>query len=364
MTSPSRAGSIRCSLAAAFHFDQINLTPVAIYNGSFSFTGSATGSDFADYLLGLPSAYSQGDSNKFYLRNHYLGIYAQDSWRVKPNLTFNYGLRWDMLPAWREKLNQLQTLDLGEQSVVYPGAPRGLVFPGRSRHSRPRWLPPSTPTSRPALASPTPRTFRTACWAKYSALPAALASAPDSAMFYTAFEGLSAGIMSANPPYGYDYTSLAPPTFANPFVNASSGASVLQPFPSLIPPHGASTSNPNNSVNWAQYDPITGVPSFYHGNVPPYTESYTLSLERQLTTNTILSVGYVGNQAHHQLVLISANPGNPATCLSVSQPYQVAPGSATCGPFGEGGTYVTAAGETIQRTRGLYSSAFVAITCQ
>ena len=35
-----------------------------------------------------------------------------------------------MLPPWREKYNQLQTLVLGEQSRVYPGAPRGLVFPG------------------------------------------------------------------------------------------------------------------------------------------------------------------------------------------------------------------------------------------
>ena len=49
-------------------------------------------------------------------------------------------------------------------------------------------------------------------------------------LFYTAFEGLSAGIMSANPPYGYDYTSLAPPLFATPFVSAASGQNVGQRF--------------------------------------------------------------------------------------------------------------------------------------
>ena len=49
---------------------------------------------------------------------------------MRPDLTLNYGLRWDMLPPWREKYNQLQTLVLGEQSRVYPGAPQGLVFPG------------------------------------------------------------------------------------------------------------------------------------------------------------------------------------------------------------------------------------------
>ena len=91
-------------------------------------------------------------------------------------------------------------------------------------------------------------------------------------MFYTAFEGLSAGIMSANPPYGYDYTSLAPPLFATPFVTASSGQNVGQRFPEPIPASGASAANPNNSVDWSQYLPITGVPSFYHGNVTPYSE--------------------------------------------------------------------------------------------
>src|ERR1035437_3669182 len=47
-------------------------------------------------------------------------------------------------------------------------------------------------------------------------------------MFYTAFEGLSAGIMSANPPYGYDYDSstIGPPLFATPFVAAATGQSI------------------------------------------------------------------------------------------------------------------------------------------
>ena len=117
-------------LGAGFHIDQVNINPDATYNGAFSFTGAETGSDFADFLLGIPSSYAQGDSLAFYLRNKYVGIYAQDSWRVKPHLTLNYGLRWDLLPPWREKYNQLQTLVLGEQSRVYPGAPTGLVFPG------------------------------------------------------------------------------------------------------------------------------------------------------------------------------------------------------------------------------------------
>jgi hypothetical protein len=179
-------------------------------------------------------------------------------------------------------------------------------------------------------------------------------------VYYTAFEGLSAGIMSANPPYGYDYTSLAPPTFANPFVNAATGQSVQQPFPEPIPPYGASAANPNSTINWSQYLPITGVPSFYHGNVPPYTESYTLSLQREIATHTVLSLGYVGSQSHHQLVLISANPGNPAECLALN----AAGATPTCGPFGEGGTYTLPDGQVVQGTRGPFSSQFDAVTYQ
>ncbi|MGC2768343.1 MAG: carboxypeptidase-like regulatory domain-containing protein, partial [Candidatus Acidiferrum sp.] len=74
-----------------FHFDQINTTPIAQFNGNFLFTGSETGSDFADFLLGIPSQYNQSQLNPFYGRNKYVGLFAQDSWRILPNLTVNYG---------------------------------------------------------------------------------------------------------------------------------------------------------------------------------------------------------------------------------------------------------------------------------
>jgi len=352
-------GKHTLKFGGGFHLDQINISPDAIYNGSFAFTGSATGSDFADFLLGLPSTYSQGDSNRFCLRNKYIGLYAQDSWRVKPNLTLNYGLRWDVLPPWREKYNQLQTLVPGEQSVVYPGAPQGLVFPGD----------PGIPST---LASTKYSNFAPRLGVAYSpgfadgllrrifGSSGATSIRAGYGMYYTAFEGLSAGIMSANPPYGYDYTSLAPPTFANPFVNAATGQAVLQPFPEPIPPYGASASHPNSAINWSQYLPITGVPSFYHANVPPYTESYTLSIQREVSNTTVLSLGYVGSQSHHQLVLISANPGNPALCLALN----AAGATPTCGPFGEGDTYTLPGGQAVQGTRGPFSSQFDAVTYQ
>jgi hypothetical protein len=83
-----------------------------------------------------------------------------------------------------------------------------------------------------------------------------------------------------------------------------------------------------------------------------------LSIERQAGPNTVFSASYVGTASHSQRVLIASNPGDPALCLSLSQPSQVAPGSATCGPNGESNVFVTAAGQTINGTRGPLGSNF------
>lgn len=355
-------GAHTLKLGGGFHIDQVNVNPDAVFNGSFQFTGSETGSDFADFLLGVASYYRQGDSRSFYLRNNYIGLYGQDSWKVRPGLTINYGLRWDLLPPWHEKYNQLQTLIPDRQSEVYPNAPRGIVFPGDV--GIPRTLAPTKFTNfapRLGLAwSPNPQ---------YGPLKALFGSAGKTSIrlgygqFYTAFEGLSASIMSANPPYGYDYNSTASPLFSTPFVAAATGQSTGQPFPSPIAAYGASRSNPDTTVDWSKYLPITGVPSFYYQNVSPYSESYTFSIERELSPGTVLSVGYVGSEAHHLLVLTPANPGNAPLCLSVSQSSEVMPGTATCGPFSEGGTFTRANGETVQ-VRGPFSAQFDAVTYQ
>jgi hypothetical protein len=267
-----------------------------------------------------------------------------------------------VLPPWYEKYNQLQTLVPGQQSVVYPGAPEGLVFP--SDPGIPRTLAPTKYTSfasRLGLAySPN---FQNGWRGKLLGGAGKTSLRLGYGMFYTAFEGLSASIMSANPPYGYDYNSSTSPLFATPFVAAATSESLGQPFPSPIAAYGASAANPNMTADWAKYEPITGVPSFYLRNTPPYTESYSLSLQRELAPNTVFTLSYVGSETHHLLVLISANPGNPALCLSLSQPDEVMPGTPTCGPFSEGGIFTRANGQTVQ-VRGPFSAQFNAVTYQ
>ena len=117
-------GSHTIKFGGEFHIDQVNADPIAQFNGSFVFTGQETGVDFADFLIGVPSQYNQSQLNPFYARNKYVGLFAQDSWHVLPNLTLNYGLRWDRIAPWSEKYNQISTFIAGAQSVVFPGAPR------------------------------------------------------------------------------------------------------------------------------------------------------------------------------------------------------------------------------------------------
>jgi len=346
-----------------FHIDQVNIKSNSINNGSFLFQGTETGSDFADYLLGIASTYEQGDASPFYIRNKYVGLYGQDSWKVRANLTLNYGVRWDVLPPWREKYNQLQTFVVGHQSEVYPGAPEGIVFPGD--RGIPNTLAPTRWTDfSPRLGIAYSPNFSHGILQGIFGGPGQSSVHAGFGVFHSAFEGLSAGIMSACAPYGYDYDSTGGrPLFNEPFVSATTGGTNGQPFPSPIPAFGASVSHPNTSVDWSKYSPITGDPAFYYRNTSPYTESYNVSWERELANGTFLQASYVGSQAHRLLVLTSANPGNAALCLSVSQPNQVMPGTPTCGSFGEGGTFTRADGSTV-KVRGPFSASFDGITYQ
>jgi trimeric autotransporter adhesin len=153
------------------HADSIGGTPSNLLGatpstplGAFSFTGYATqnpaadcvssttvtcpvvpasGSGFADFLLGLPQqAAVQAGLNKTYLRANVFDWYAQDDWRAKANLTLNFGLRYEYFSPYVEKNNRLVNLDhntnFTEVEAVQPGQagfPRSLVNPDRSMYS-------------------------------------------------------------------------------------------------------------------------------------------------------------------------------------------------------------------------------------
>jgi Carboxypeptidase regulatory-like domain len=338
-------------IGGEFHYDQVNVNPIAQFNGNFLFTGSETGADFADFLLGIPSQYNQSQLNPFYGRNKYTGIFAQDSWHARSNLTLNYGLRWDRIEPWYEKYNQISTTEPGKQSVVFPGAPEGILYPTDPGVRRTLAPPGDEFSPRIGLAY-SPNASADSFLGKLTGGPGKTSVRAGFGMYYTSIEALTLGVLAANAPYGTTYSSPAPPLFSNPFITASNGADLGQYFPVTFAPLNSSSKNPDTSLDWSQYVPISGIPAYPVTNRIPYTEQYMFSVERQFGDNTLFSASYVGNQSHRLLVLVESNPGDPALCLSLSQPSQVAPGSATCGPFGESNVFTTAAGQTVNGTRG------------
>jgi hypothetical protein len=346
-----------------FHYDQVNMHPNATFNGTFTISGTETGSDFADFLLGIPSNYIQTTGGGFYLRDKYAGFFGQDSWRVRNNLTLNYGLRWDFIEPFYEKYNQIQTIVQGQQSTVYPGAPNGLVFPGD--RGIPRTLSPASYTNfAPRIGLAYSPNFSGGILKTIFGNNGNSSIRAGFGLFYTAFQGLSAGIMYGVPPYGYNYLSPAPPLFDKPFITAADGTDTGQRFPFPAPPLNASAQNPQPGVDFKNYIPVNAAPYFFHDNHVPYDESYMLSIQRQIAAGTLLTVSYAGNQGHHLMVVQETNPGDPALCLSLSDPSQVAPDSPTCGPFAENGVFTRKSGEVIKGTRGPLGPNFGTVTAQ
>ncbi len=112
--------------------------------GSFIFTGFATadylpgtatavpntGNDFADFLLGLPQQTSlQASTTAYEFRANSFDGYAQDDWRVLPNLSLNLGLRYEYNGPYVETQNQIANLDVNFNPQAVVGY---LVLPGQS----------------------------------------------------------------------------------------------------------------------------------------------------------------------------------------------------------------------------------------
>jgi len=359
-------GTHNIKFGGQFHFNQLeeNLSNVAngnyFFGSAFSGQPSETGSDFVDFLLGAPASYVQGQSYPSYGRSFYMGLYGQDSWRAGPNLTLNFGLRYDVSSPWWEKYNEIQTLIPGEQSVVFPGSPKGWVFPGDP--GVPRTLAPTRWNNfAPRFGLAYAMGDHDGLLGKLFGKAGASSIRAGYALSYSALEGATDFNEIGDAPFG-NYTGQNEPTFAAPFTNRASGQSVQNLFPVAPPPKHFSAKNPASGAPYdtlaeffTAFGTIGSSPAFYNKNQLPYAQNYEFSFQRQLSPSDVVTLSYVGTQGRRLLSSVSANPGSPALCLSVSQPSEVAPGSPTCGPGGENNIYTTAAGTQILTTRSPFS---------
>jgi hypothetical protein len=281
-------------------------------------------------------------------------MFGQDSWRIKSNLTFNYGLRYDVSAPWHEKYNEIQTLIPGEQSLVFPGSPIGWVYPGDP--GVPRGLAPTRWNNfAPRLGLAYSFGQHEGTLGKVLGKPGTTSIRLGWGMFYTSFEGATDFNEIGDAPFG-NYTGQSEPQFASPFIQRGSGAPVSNPFPVAPPPKHFSIQNPGTGPS---YDTLAGFfnafgtigssPAFNNRNRLPYAENYEVSLQRQLTSSDLLTVSYVGTQGHRLLSSQSANPGIPSLCLALA--------AAGCGPGGENNIY-TLGGVTTAGTRGPFSDPY------
>lgn len=137
-------GRHNVTFGADFRRQQFNRLAQQDPRGTFTFTGAATqavvnglpvagtGSDFADFLLGVPdaSAIAFGNADK-YFRSSASDAYVTDDWRIGPGLTVNAGMRWEYGAPISELYGRLVNLDIAHGFAaavpVLAGNPAGAL---------------------------------------------------------------------------------------------------------------------------------------------------------------------------------------------------------------------------------------------
>ena len=103
--------------------------------GLWTFDGSLTGLGTADFLTGRLARLEHARPGVLDLTQKYLGLYAQDTWRVSPRVTVNGGVRWEPFFGAHIQNNAIANFDFdrfrqGATSTVFRNAPPGFLYPG------------------------------------------------------------------------------------------------------------------------------------------------------------------------------------------------------------------------------------------
>jgi len=320
-------------------------------NGFYNYFGTGLNTPkyannlYPDYLLGLPDQYQQGAAQVENVRSTAVYAFVQDSWKIRPNLTLNYGLRWEFNSPLTDIGHHVQTFRPGQQTTTYPcqispyGAsligttdctsvfPTGLVVPGDK--GVPAGL---TQTYYKAFA---PRIG--IAWSPGKSGKTSIRAGWG--MFYNPIEQLVLEQFSAEPPFGG--STLLFNTFFNTPYYAQSGFQLPNPYnPAGGEFTGILQPKPGSSVDWSTFRPILLFGEFQPHMRTQYSDQYNLTIEHELARNLVLSLGYVGSQGHRLLATTDLNRATPQTCLDIMALSNADPNNvfsygsqASCGAF-------------------------------
>jgi hypothetical protein len=348
------AGRHTLKFGGEFRYLQVNERNLASQDGAFVFDGTVTGVDFADYLIGAPTGqggYTQAALQLLDSRTRYGGAYAQDTWKATPNLTLNLGLRWEVSMPWYDTQGKIQTWVPGKQSVVFPGSPTGLVFPGDP--GIPKTLAPTRYNNfGPRLGLAYSPSFHDGILGKVFGGPGKTSIRAAYGLYYTSVEDLNLFYEVADAPFGLYWSSPSPVLFEEPFRNRLDGGTDGngQRFPFTVPIPG---SPANKTLSFAVYEPMSYFPGYDIHNKLPYAEHFNFSIQRELSRSTVLTLAYVGTEGHRLITQQEANPGNAAFCMQLTaQGYNdISSGAPGCGPNAEQDTFQLGNGPLVYSTR-------------
>ncbi len=323
-------------------------------NGLYSYYGGSAndvGSDdlMPNYLLGLPDSFSQGSAQVENVRSSIFAVFAQDSWKIRKNITLNYGLRWELFTPLTDISQHVQSFRPGQVSTIYPCqftdpvmttifqnagvanpdctntgvTPTGLVVPGDK----------NVPAG---LTSTYYKTFAPRLGLAWSPGDSGKTSIRMGwGLFYNPMEQLVLEQFSAEPPFGGSNIINAS-LFNTPYLQQD-GTQKPNPFNGILNP------TRGQPVDWALYRPILLYGQFQPHLRTQYSTQYNLNIQRELTKDLVLQVGYVGSQGHRLLASHDVNFGSAQTCIDLNSVL----GDGTCGQFYADSAFTIPAGTTL-----------------
>lgn len=309
-------------------------------NGYFSFSNTGPnailpgdGDNYAEYLLGMPDLYIEGSGQREDIRSTSVYPFVQDSWKVRPNLTLNYGLRWEFNPPPVDISGHVETFRPGQNSTVYPcGITTSAGYWESYNISSPNCTNTgSAPTGLVVPGDPGVPAGMTTTYYKAFAPRIGIAWNPDSngktsiragfGLFYNPIEELVLAQFGAEPPFGGS-SSLSDEFFNTPFV-AQGGYVNPNPFNGIINP------TKGQPTDLSFFRPILLYGEFQPHLRTQYTSQYNLTIQRELSNSLMLQIGYVGSQGHRLLASHDINYSTPQTCLDIMSVYAESPNPNT-----------------------------------